>query len=129
MSTVAILMRNTIVKITNPFLQYCSVKTLEDEWYVVIKAYNFTAFEIERFFGTIYCMSALSLHTETTDSMIKYYEWYTVYGVNMEIYVINIIHTYTTYFLPLIFSFTCPNEGDLTVEIGLGGPLPSAMSV
>ena len=40
-------------------------KTLEDEQYVVIKAYKFTVFE--RF---IYCVSTLSQHTESTNSII-----------------------------------------------------------
>ena len=40
------------------------MKTLEDEQYVVIKAYKFTVFEIWRDFKclVIYCMSTLSLH-------------------------------------------------------------------
>jgi len=47
-------------------------KTLKDEWYVVINAYKFTVFEILRdFLGiVIYCVSALSLHIESTDSII-----------------------------------------------------------
>ena len=49
------------------------MKTLEDEWYIVIKAYNFTIYEILRnlFCVLIYCMSTLSLHMESTDSMIS----------------------------------------------------------
>jgi len=39
------------------------MKTLNDEWYIVIKAYKLTVFEILRnLFVFIYCMSALSLH-------------------------------------------------------------------
>ena len=42
------------------------MKTLEDEWYVVIKTYKLTVFEILR---DCFCtaMSALSLHRESTD--------------------------------------------------------------
>ena len=40
----------------------------EDEWSTDIKAYKL---DLERFFGiVIYCVSTLSLHTESTDSMI-----------------------------------------------------------
>ena len=49
------------------------MKTLDDEWYVVIKAYKLTVFEILRNFFciVIYCMSALYIPTlESTDSMI-----------------------------------------------------------
>ena len=47
-------------------------EALENERYVVIKAYKFTIFEIlgEFFCINIYCMSALSLHIESTDSII-----------------------------------------------------------
>jgi len=39
------------------------MKTLQDEWYIVIKPYMFTIFEILRGFCiTIYCVSTLSLH-------------------------------------------------------------------
>ena len=45
------------------------MKTLEDDWYVVIRAYKCTV--SERFFCiSIYCVSVVSLHTESTDSMI-----------------------------------------------------------
>ena len=44
------------------------MKTLEDGWYVVINAYKFTVLEIWRDF--LYCVSTLSLHIESTDSMI-----------------------------------------------------------
>jgi len=46
-------------------------KTLEDEWYVAIKAYKFEIFE---FFSCIiiYCISVQSLHNlESTDSVIQ----------------------------------------------------------
>ena len=47
------------------------IKTLEDEWYVVIKAYKLTVFEILRYF--LYC-HILRVHAiptlESTDSMI-----------------------------------------------------------
>ena len=48
------------------------MKTFEDEWYIDIKANKFTTLEILReIFGiVIYCVSALSLHIESTDSMI-----------------------------------------------------------
>ena len=42
-------------------------EALENEWYVIIKAYKFTVFEI--FF--VYCMSTLSLHIESIDSIIN----------------------------------------------------------
>ena len=47
------------------------MKTLKDEPYVVIKAYKFTAFEILRVFSCIiiYCVSALSLRIQSTDSI------------------------------------------------------------
>jgi len=38
------------------------MKTLEDEWYVVIKAYKFTIFKILGL-SQLYCMSVQSLHT------------------------------------------------------------------
>ena len=47
------------------------LKTLEDERYVVIKAYKCTVSEIWslRFFCiSIYCVYVVSLHTESTDS-------------------------------------------------------------
>ena len=44
-------------------------KTLENEWYIVIKAYKFTISKILRDFCIIiYRMSELSLHIESTDS-------------------------------------------------------------
>ena len=47
------------------------MKTLEDEWYIVIKAYQFTVFEILRdVFVVSYFVSTLSLHVESTDSII-----------------------------------------------------------
>ena len=49
------------------------MKTLKDEWYVAIKAYKFTVFEILRDFCIIiYCMSVLSLHIQSTNSIILY---------------------------------------------------------
>ena len=46
----------TAVSVVGPY-------TLEDEWYVVIKAYKLTVSEILRDFCiVIYCVSALSLH-------------------------------------------------------------------
>ena len=49
------------------------MKTLEDEWYGVITAYKLAVLEIEKFACiSIYCVSALSLHIESTDSMIYY---------------------------------------------------------
>ena len=46
--------------------------TLEDERYVVIKAYKCTVSEIWRDFFciSIYCVYVVSLHIESTDSMI-----------------------------------------------------------
>ena len=44
------------------------MKTLKEEWYAAIKAYKLTIFEILRDF--IYCVSALSLHIESIDSVI-----------------------------------------------------------
>ena len=44
------------------------MKTFEDKWYVVIKAYMLAIFEI--FCIAIYCVSALSLNVESTDSMM-----------------------------------------------------------
>ena len=55
------------------------MKTLEDEWYVVVKAYMFTIFE--RFFIIIYCVSALSLHIESADSMILYCCYQEITGI------------------------------------------------
>ena len=49
------------------------MKTLEDEWYGVITAYKFAVLEILRNFFVLaytYCVSAPSLHIESTDSMI-----------------------------------------------------------
>ena len=47
------------------------MKTLEDEWQGVITAYKLALLEILRIFRiSIYCMSALSLHIESTDSMM-----------------------------------------------------------
>ena len=48
-------------------------KTLEDGWYVVINAYKFTIFEIWGDFF-VYRVSALSLHIESTDSMIPKFQ-------------------------------------------------------
>ena len=49
------------------------MKTLEDERYVVIKAYKCTVSEIWiDFFVCIYCVYVVSLHTESTDSVIAY---------------------------------------------------------
>ena len=49
------------------------MKTFEDEWYVVIKAHKFMVFEILRDFlyYHIYCVSALSLHLESTNSTMS----------------------------------------------------------
>ena len=49
------------------------MKTLEDERYVVIKAYKCTVSEIWRDFIciSIYCMYVVSLHTESTDSVTR----------------------------------------------------------
>ena len=49
--------------------------TLEDERYVVIKAYKCTVSEIWRDFFciSIYCVYVVSLHTESTDSVIGGY--------------------------------------------------------
>ena len=41
------------------------MKTLEDDWYVVIKAYFETYVCI-----VMYCVYVVSLHTESTDSVI-----------------------------------------------------------
>ena len=46
------------------------MKTLEDERYVVIKAYKCTVSEIWRDFF-VYCVYVVSLHTESTDSVIQ----------------------------------------------------------
>ena len=53
------------------------MKTLEDERYVVIKAYKCAVSEIWRDFFciSIYCVYVVSLHIESTDSMIG---WETV---------------------------------------------------
>ena len=46
------------------------MKTLEDERYVVIKAYKCA--DLVRFFCiSIYCVYVVSLHTESTDSVIS----------------------------------------------------------
>ena len=49
------------------------MKTLEDERYVVIKAYKCAVSEIWRDFFciSIYCVYVVSLHTESTDSVIE----------------------------------------------------------
>ena len=44
------------------------MKTLEDEWYIVIKAYKFTVFVLYCHILYIYCVSAISL--QSTDSAI-----------------------------------------------------------
>ena len=47
-------------------------ETLENEWYVVIMAYKLTIFEILRLLCIItYCVSALTLHIESTDSILN----------------------------------------------------------
>ena len=48
------------------------MKTLEDERYVVIKAYKCDGFrDLVRFFCiSIYCVYVVSLHTESTDSVM-----------------------------------------------------------
>ena len=46
------------------------MKTLEDEWYVFIKDYKLTVFELLFVLPYIYSVSMLSLHIESTDSMI-----------------------------------------------------------
>ena len=49
------------------------MKTLEDERYVVIKAYKCTVCEIWRDFFVLayhYCVYVVSLHTESTDSVM-----------------------------------------------------------
>ena len=48
------------------------MKTLEDERYVVIKAYKCTVSEIWRDFFCIgmYCVYVVSLHIDSTESMI-----------------------------------------------------------
>ena len=46
------------------------MKTLEDEWYIVIK-YKFSIFEILRVCFVIYCVSVLSLHIESINSVIR----------------------------------------------------------
>ena len=48
------------------------MKTPEDERYVVIKAYKCTVSEIWRFFCiSIYCVYVVSLHIDSTESMIS----------------------------------------------------------
>ena len=56
------------------------MKTLEDERYVVIKAYKCTVSEIWRDFFciSIYCVYVVSLHTESTDSVM--HVKYTMHG-------------------------------------------------
>ena len=52
------------------------METLEDERYVVIKAYKCTVSEIWRdsfVLASIYCVYVVSLHTESTDSVIASY--------------------------------------------------------
>ena len=46
------------------------MKTLKDEWYIVIKASKITINFFTRCLCIIYCVSVLSLHIESTDSMI-----------------------------------------------------------
>jgi len=46
------------------------MKILKDGCYIVVNPYKFTAFEII-FCIIICCMSALSLHIESTDSMMN----------------------------------------------------------
>ena len=50
------------------------MKTLEDEWSGVITAYKLAVLEILRNFVciSIYCVSALSLHIESIDSMMTH---------------------------------------------------------
>ena len=49
------------------------MKTLGGEQYVVIEAYKFATFEILRFLVSyVYCMPMLSLHIESTDSIIYF---------------------------------------------------------
>ena len=50
----------TFAMFSNAAVSLLVIKTLENERYVVIKAYKLTVFEI--FCIVIYCMSALSLH-------------------------------------------------------------------
>ena len=53
------------------------MKTLEDERYVVIKAYKCNVSEIWRDFLVMigmYCVYVVSLHTESTDSVIVPWE-------------------------------------------------------
>ena len=50
------------------------MKTLEDDWYVVIKAYKCTVSEI--FCIDMYCVYVVSLHIESTDSMIIFSSCY-----------------------------------------------------
>ena len=47
---------------------------LKDEWYVVMKAYNFTV--LRGFFGLPYIVLFVSLHIESTDSMNRVYGLY-----------------------------------------------------
>ena len=66
-------MKDKVRYFGNAFLHHhvlLVMKALEDEWYVVKKACKFPAFEI--FCIVIYCVSALSLHIKTTDSMIAF---------------------------------------------------------
>ena len=52
-----------------PVGMFFIMKTLEGEWYMVIKAYKFTVFERIFLYYHSICMSALSLHIESTDSI------------------------------------------------------------
>ena len=49
---------------------FCHENT-QNEQYVVIKAFKFTVFESFKDFFCIYCISALSLHLESTDNMVQ----------------------------------------------------------
>ena len=49
-------------------------------------------------------------------------------GVNIEVYRPCTLHIRAC-FLPFVFFFTCSDGDNLTVELGLGGLLPSVMSV
>ena len=50
-----------------PLGMFFSLKTFQDEQSIAIKANKFTVFEILK---NIYSVSSLSLHVESTDSMI-----------------------------------------------------------
>jgi len=48
------------------------MKTLEDEWYIIIKAYKISIFEILReLFVLSHITCCAILHVESTDSMIS----------------------------------------------------------